>query len=190
MQPAADREAPEASDAELLARLERRDGSALARLYDRYAGCALAAAQRVLRDRADAEDVVQEVFLQLWHGRARYDERRGRFASWLFVLARNRAIDRVRQRRGRPSDPSDPAREPAAAGPDAEQRVLAGERERRVVEALAALPAGQRAAIELAFYRGLSHSEIAVELAEPIGTVKSRMHRAMAALREALGGVA
>jgi RNA polymerase sigma-70 factor (ECF subfamily) len=185
---AANREAPAPSDAELLARLEARDPAALAGLYDRYAGCALAAAQRILRDRAEAEEVVQDVFLQLWHARVRYDERRGRFRSWLFVLARSRALDRVRARGSRPRGEPPTGRE-AAGAPDAEQRVLAGERERRVLEALAALPSGQRQAIELSFYRGLSHSEIALQLAEPVGTVKSRMHRAMATLREALEGV-
>jgi RNA polymerase sigma-70 factor (ECF subfamily) len=188
MQPAANREAPGPPDAELLARLEARDPSALEQLYDRYAGYALAAAQRILRDRAEAEEVVQDVFLQLWRSRVRYDERRGRFRSWLFVLARNRALDRLRQRGSRPRGEPPTGRE-VAPGADAEQRVLAGERERRVLQALAALPAGQREAIELSFYRGLSHSEIALQLAEPIGTVKSRMHRAMLTLREILGGV-
>ena len=185
----ATREAASPSDGELLARLEGRETSALAALYDRHARFALGVAYRVLGDRAEAEEVVQDVFLQLWRSSVRYDERRGRFTSWLFVMARNRALDRLRARSSRPAAGEPPiAREPSG-GADAERLVLDSERERRVHRAMAELPEPQRLAIELSFYRGLSHSEIARELAQPIGTVKSRMNRALATLRTSLRGV-
>jgi RNA polymerase sigma-70 factor (ECF subfamily) len=188
MLPAPARESQSPSDAELLDRLGEGETSALAQLYDRHARFALGVAHRVLGERAEAEEVVQDVFLQLWSGRVRYDPRRGRFGSWLFVMSRNRALDRLRARASRPRGEPPTGREAAAAA-DAERQLLDGERQRRVAQALAELPAGQRQAIELSFYRGLSHSEIARELAEPIGTVKSRMNRAMISLRAALGGV-
>jgi RNA polymerase sigma-70 factor (ECF subfamily) len=186
MLPAPDREATSPSDTELLARLGAQEASALEQLYDRHARYALGVAYRVLKDRAEAEEVVQDVFLQLWNARIRYDERRGKFTSWLFVMARNRALDRVRRRGSRPRGEPATEREIAHA-PEAERHLLDGERQRKVLHALAQLPSVQREAIELSFYRGLSHSEIARQLAEPIGTVKSRMNRAMATLRTTLG---
>jgi RNA polymerase sigma-70 factor (ECF subfamily) len=180
---------PSPSDAELLARMGARETSALAALYDRHAGHVLGVAHRVLRDRAEAEEVVQDLFLQLWNAPARYDARRGKFSSWLFVMARNRALDRLRQRATRARTHAEETREPSAASfESAESRLLEGERRRTVQGALAQLPEGQRRALELSFYRGLSQSEIARETGEPLGTVKSRMSRAMAALRQALEG--
>jgi RNA polymerase sigma-70 factor (ECF subfamily) len=184
---APERETAHPSDAELLVRLGAREVSALDALYDRHAGFALGVAHRVLRDRAEAEEVVQDVFLQLWNARVRYDERRGRFTSWLFVMARNRALDRLRQRSTRPQGDPPTGREGSDL-PGAESLVMEGERRRTVLEALARLPQGQRQAIELSFYGGLTQSEIARETGEALGTVKSRMSRAMATLREALGG--
>jgi RNA polymerase sigma-70 factor, ECF subfamily len=183
---AADQE-PGTTDVELLTRMGARETSALAALYDRHAGRVLGVAHRVLGDRQEAEEVVQDLFLQLWKAPARYDARRGKFTTWLVVMARNRALDRVRQRatRGR-AQAQDPR--PAAAVPNAESEVLAVEARRTVQAALASLPESQRQAIELSFYRGLSHSEIARETGEPLGTVKSRMSRAMLALRQALEG--
>ena len=132
---------------------------------------------------------MQDVFLQLWNARVRYDERRGRFTSWLFVMARNRALDRLRQRGSRPQGDPPTGRE-GSGEPGAESQVLDGELRRSVLEALASLPPGQREAIELSFYRGLTQSEIARETGEALGTVKSRMSRAMATLRQALEGAA
>jgi len=174
------------SDAELLARMGRRETAALAALYDRHAGHVLGVAHRVLRDRAEAEEVVQDLFLQLWHAPARFDAHRGKLTSWLFVMARNRALDRLRQRASRARTHAQDSQEPTPAPASAETRLLDGERRRTVQGALASLPEGQRQAIELSFYRGLSQSEIAAETGEPLGTVKSRMSRAMAALRQAL----
>jgi RNA polymerase sigma-70 factor, ECF subfamily len=178
---------PSPSDAELLARMGSRETAALAALYDRHASHALGVAHRVLRDRAEAEEVVQDLFLQLWNAPSRYDARRGKFTSWLFVMARNRALDRLRQRATRARTHAEEAHEPPPPA-SAESRLLDGERRRTVQGALAQLPESQRQAIELSFYRGLSQSEIARETGEPLGTVKSRMSRAMAALRQALEG--
>jgi RNA polymerase sigma-70 factor (ECF subfamily) len=177
----------EPSDVELLARMGTRETSALAQLYDRHAGRALGVAHRVLGDRGEAEEVVQDVFLQLWNAPARYDARRGKFTTWLVVMARSRALDRVRQRATRARAQAQDPR-PGASAPSAESQVLAVEARRSVQAALASLPESQRQAIELSFYRGLSHSEIARETGEPLGTVKSRMSRAVAALRQALEG--
>jgi len=177
------------SDAVLLAGLEAREVSALDALYLRHGGYALGVAHRILRDRAEAEEVGQDVFLQLWNATVRYDPRRGRFTSWLFVMARNRALDRLRQRGSRPQGEPPTGRE-GSDEPGAETRLLEAERRRRVIEALARLPGSQREALELSFYRGLTQSEIARETGEALGTVKSRMSRAMATLREALGGTA
>jgi RNA polymerase sigma-70 factor (ECF subfamily) len=166
--------------------LEAWETSALAALYDRHAGYALGIAQRILGDRAEAEEVVQDVFWQLWSSRLRYDERRGKFTTWLFTVARNRAVDRLRRRASRPTGEPD-LMDGLAGHDDALGRVIEGERKRSVLAALEQLSPGQREAIELSFYRGLTHSEIAQETGEPLGTVKSRMSRALVALRDALG---
>jgi RNA polymerase sigma-70 factor (ECF subfamily) len=179
--------AGETSDAELLARTGVGDADAFATLYDRYAGRTLGIAQRVLASRADAEEVVQEVFVQLWKAPERYDPRRGKLGTWLFVLARNRAVDRLRQRGGQPPGHPLQTHDDAPAA-DAETLVAEGQRRSAVLRALRKLPDPQRRAIELAYYGGLSQSEIAAAIHEPVGTVKSRMSRAMAFLREALEG--
>ena len=185
--------APSPSDAELLARLGARETSALdGALRIATRDYALGVAHRVLRDRAEAEEVVQDVFLQLWNARGcATTSDAASFSSWLFVMARNRALDRLRQRGSRPrGDPRGRTRERAGEPERRDRSSSTASAGAAVPSALAQLPAGQREAIELSFYRGLSHSEIARETGEPLGTVKSRMSRAMAALREALEGAA
>lgn len=174
------------SDPELLARLGSWESSALETLYERHAGYALAIALRILGDRSEAEEVVQDVFLQIWNARLRYDERRGKFTTWLFTIARNRSLDRLRRRASRPAgDPelmSELVSDETPLG-----RAIDGQQQRSVRAALAQLSPAQRLAIELSYFRGLSHSEIARETGESIGTVKSRTSRALVALRDALG---
>ena len=175
-------------DGDLLARLYAGDRCALEALYSGHSAYVMAVALRILRNREEAEEVVQDVFWQLWKGRVRYDARRGRFGTWLFAIARNRALDKLRSRRG-PSD-SDPDHvlEQLAGSEDPELDTYSRERQARILGALGELSEEQRSAIELAFYGGLSHSEIAEHIGEPLGTVKSRIKRGMGRLREILAG--
>ena len=173
---------PRGSDGDLVVGIAARDPAALAALYDRYAGLALAVALRILGDRQEAEEAVQDAIWQIWTGRARYDPARGRFRTWLVMIARSRALDRVRRRataRAVREAAGDPALRPSRATPEFE---LA----RDMRESLAALPGEQREAIELAFYDGLTHDEIAARLGNPVGTVKSRIRRGLLELRSLL----
>lgn len=175
---------PNPTDPELLSRIARRDERALATLYDRYAGAALALAARILGDRAEGEDAVQEVLLKVWQRAAEYDTGRGSVAAWLMSSVRNAAIDRFRRR-----DALRRATEAAAAQP----RSGTDEREfpedlKRVSAAVGQLPPDQRRAIELAYFEGLTQTEIAAKLGEPLGTVKTRMRLGMQKLRAALLG--
>jgi RNA polymerase sigma-70 factor (ECF subfamily) len=178
------------ADERALARMARGDHEALAELYDRHATAIFSFALRILHDRAEAEDVVQEVFAQAWTQAARYDTTRGAVAAWMLMLTRSRAIDRLRARRSSPDGAIDL---PAAAGasdaamaPD--MQLLSGEQVRLLKNALADLPAEQRTALELAYYEGLTHTEISERLKEPLGTVKTRIRQAIIKLREALIG--
>jgi RNA polymerase sigma-70 factor (ECF subfamily) len=177
-------------DQAVLGRMGRGDEAALAELYDRHARPVYSLALRILQDTADAEDVVQEVFAQAWRQASRYDARRGAPVAWLLTMARSRAIDRLRAKRVRPDSvpPSENLREIAdqATLPDAQ--LLTTEQVARVRTALADLPMLQRAALELAYYEGLTHAEIAERLEQPLGTVKTRIRLAMGKLREALAG--
>lgn len=175
---------PNPTDPELLSRIARRDERALATLYDRYAGAALALAARILGDRAEAEDAVQEVLLKVWQRAEEYDTGRGSVAAWLMSSVRNAAIDRFRRR-----DALRRATEASAAQP----RSGPDEREfpedlKRVSAAVGQLPPDQRRAIELAYFEGLTQTEIAAKLAEPLGTVKTRMRLGLRKLRAALLG--
>lgn len=172
------------TDRELMTRIARREEGALAALYDRHAGSALAVAVRVLGDRAEGEDVVQETFIRVWEDAAAYDEGRGSVAAWLIGAVRNRAIDRLR-RRG--------ARERAAQRAADERPLVTGPAEvddsgERVRAALRDLPSDQRETIELAYFDGLTQTELARRLSQPLGTIKSRIRLGMKKLREALVG--
>ncbi len=167
------------SPGNLMARLAAGDPLALAEFYDRYAGLVNALALRILRDGADAEDVVQEVFLQAWRQAARFDTGRGTPEAWLCTIARSRALDRLRKRTSRREE-SDASAPVATAAPRNEEALA-------VRKALAGLTDDQRQALELAYYEGLTQTEIAARLAEPLGTVKTRMRTAMIRMREVLG---
>lgn len=179
-----------ARDEAALAGMARGEGEALAELYDRHAGPIYSLALRILGDAAEAEDVVQEVFTQAWRQASRYNAGRGAVAAWLLTLARSRAIDRLRARRARPGLVVDEraADQLASAGPAADAQVLSFEQVSRVRAALDELPLLQRAAIELAYFEGLTHAEIAARLEQPLGTVKTRIRLAMLKLRDALAG--
>ena len=168
-------------DAALIARMRAGDQRAMADLYDRYSGVVYGVALRVLADTTAAEDVVQEIFLQLWRNPRAFDAERGRLAPWLAVIARNRAIDHLRKR---PME-DDIDDLPISTGVDLESdsaQKLAIEKVRGV---LAQLPAEQRKALELAYFEGMTHSEIAGKTGEPLGTIKTRIRTGLLALRKA-----
>jgi RNA polymerase sigma-70 factor (ECF subfamily) len=179
--------APAAEDARILRQMAGGDGSALATLYDRYARAVYSLSTRILADREEAQDVVQEVFSQAWTQAGRYDAGRAPVLTWLLVMTRTRAIDRVRARRGRPQPGADPARmeiPDPARGQEAE--VITTEQVRRLRTALPRLADTQRTAIELAYFEGLSQSEIAARLKEPLGTIKTRIRSGLQRLRAAM----
>ena len=154
----------------------------MAAVYDRYSPIVYATALRILGDTAAAEDVLQEIFMQLWRNPSAFDSSRGNLAAWLGVIARHRAIDVLRKRR---------------PGADFEDVVIASshdlrkETERNVIVsqvrvALAEMPAEQRRCMEMAFFEGLTHSEIAAKTSEPLGTIKTRIRSALIQLRKKL----
>lgn len=170
-------------DRALLEQVSSGDVGALRTLYDRCSGRALSVACRVLGARGEAEEVVQETFVQVWRQAATYDASRGGAMTWILTIARSRALDRLRSRNAaeraaaRSGAEPDPQAEPAPVEA-AEQRQL----RERVLAALSSLPREQRDAIQLAYYEGLSHSEIASRLGDPLGTVKTRVRLGLAKL--------
>jgi RNA polymerase sigma-70 factor (ECF subfamily) len=175
-------------DRELLAQVARSDGAALRQLYDRYGGRVMAVAQRILTSRSEAEEIVQEAFVDVWYRATQFDPTRGSAESWILAIARNRAIDRLRSRASQTRVRSEAAREVDASPQAATPLESAAEREtrKRVEKALAELPAEQRRVVELAFWRGLSQSEIAAETGDPLGTVKGRARAALEKLARLL----
>jgi len=173
------------SDEALVLLAARSEESALAELYDRYGRAAYGLALRVLRDPELAEDAVQEAFLTLWRTAARFVPERSKASTWILTLVHRRAVDAVRREQRRRADSLDWAAEPSVEGVD-EDAWLRLQRE-RVQEALRKLPDAQREALELAYYGGLSQSELAERLGQPLGTIKSRMFGGLSRLRELLG---
>jgi RNA polymerase sigma-70 factor (ECF subfamily) len=173
------------SDEALVLLAARSEESALAELYDRYGRTAYGLALRVLRDQALAEDAVQEAFLAVWRTASRFVPERGKASTWILTLVHRRAVDAVRREQRRRADSLDRAPEPSVEGVD-ESAWLRLQRE-RVQEALSRLPDAQREALELAYYGGLSQSELAERLGQPLGTIKSRMFGGLSRLREMLG---
>jgi RNA polymerase sigma-70 factor (ECF subfamily) len=176
----------------LLARLQARDESALSELYDELAPWVLGVATRILGDEDEAEEVLSEVFVQVWTRIHQHDPRRGPLVPWVLSIARNRALDHVRRRRRWARKAERVGRERTASG-EAEagaERVEAAVSgwplHRAVHAALAALPEEQRRAVVLAHFEGLSHSEIALRTGDPLGTVKTRLRLAHQKLAESL----
>ena len=174
----------------LISRIAQGDREAFSRFYDAFAGTAFGLIRRVLRDPGASEEVLQEVFWQVWRDASLYDPGRGSPQAWLLMRAKSRAIDRLRSVRRRERTFVNPVDESVArataTGPD---RPGAMVEDRGLVEgALDRLPAAQRQVIELAFFEGLTQSEIASRLGEPLGTVKTRARLGLERLRRALGG--
>ncbi|HEX3985865.1 MAG TPA: sigma-70 family RNA polymerase sigma factor [Acidobacteriaceae bacterium] len=161
------------------------DEAALAALYDRYSGMLYPMLLRILNDTGAAEEVLQDLFLQLWRGAGRFDANRGTLAAWLATIGRNRALSRLRARRRR-----EVLEEPevipfdAMASPQAvEDEVMRMQLSRRLRTAMATLPMKQREALELAYFEGMTQTEIAARTGSPLGTVKSRVRGAIQALK-------
>jgi len=171
-----------ARDAERVAALISGDEKAMARIYDGYSSLVYSVALRVTGDSGAAEDILQEVFMQLWRNPAAFDSRRGSLPAWLAVITRHRAIDVLRKRRPE-SDIVDVV--------VSSNTNLASETERnltvaKVRETLGGMPLAQRSVLEMAFFDGLTHTEIAAKTGEPLGTIKTRIRTGLLALREAL----
>jgi RNA polymerase sigma-70 factor (ECF subfamily) len=177
----------QATDAELLAAIARGDEQSLASLYDRYRLILFGLVLRILHSRPEAEDVLQEVFLQVWKKASDFDEGRGRPFTWLVTLARSRAIDRLRSLDSRDRVAQDAARETVEKSSDAVEDAIRSEEGEVVRRALAEIPEEQRRALQLAYFEGLTQSEIAARLDAPLGTIKTRMRSGMMKLREILG---
>jgi RNA polymerase sigma-70 factor, ECF subfamily len=175
-----------APGAELIRGMAAGDRAAFAAFYDRYAPLAYSVILRIVRDRADGADVLQEVFWEAWRSATAYDASRGSPEAWIVMRARTRAIDRVRARRRREETFVAPVDETVArdAGVDVARRV---EDRGFVGSALEQLPLPQREAIELAYFEGLSQTEIAERLKQPLGTVKTRIRAGLERLRELMG---
>jgi RNA polymerase sigma-70 factor (ECF subfamily) len=181
----------ETSDEELMARVASGDGDAFAAFYDRHCAILFGIACRILQNEADAQDALQEACLQLWDRAEAYNSNLGRPLSWAVTLVRNKAIDRLRsevrrgaahERAGVEGQTTEAATLPIpASGLDSDCGKL-------VREALIHLPSEQREALNLAFFTGLTHFELATEIGAPLGTVKARIRRGLLALRDALEG--
>ncbi len=178
-------------DEELMQRLFYQDQQAFRTLYNRYGGLVYSTSLRVVRDAHIAEDMVQEIFLRIWRKPESYVAQRGRFATWLTSVTRNRCVDEIRsrKRRFRYEAPSPEEQERDPPGPEEDNPALTAElsdQRRLILAALADIPAEQRQIIELAYFRGLTQQEISDLLGQPLGTVKTRIRLGMQKLRTAL----
>ncbi len=190
--------ADQARDAALMARVVQGDRDALGELYDRHAPAALGLMVPILRDRRLAEETVQDVFLNLWQHPGTYDSQRGAFGGWILRVARNRAIDVLRKQRerrfadfsaGEDGGPLDPATFLVDPDPDPADQAVTSDVGDRVRAALATLSQEQRETLELAYFGGLSHREIAERLSRPLGTVKTQIRTGMQRLAQVLTGL-
>ena len=172
------------TSAELIAALRRRDETALKTLYDRFGTLVYASILRITRDPQTAEEITLDAFLHVWEHAADMKEQ-ARVEAWLLTVARSRAIDRLRSASAAKRNPAAP--EPAPLSPPGPDELAEQSQHRKLVQqAMEQLNASQRAALTLAYYEGLSHSQIAERLQEPLGTVKTRIRQAMEILRDTL----
>ena len=187
---------PVPDDAELMAAIARAEVGAFERLYERYGPIVFAACLRILRDRAEAEDLLEEVFWEIWARRDRYDASRSAPFSYLMTLARSRALDRLRFRRRRAGvwlEVRDADRDALATSSSGDanpfEDTAAGQRRIAIDRALGELPAPHRRAVEMNFFEGLSHREISEQLGDPLGTVKTRIRQGLLTLRKVLRSI-
>ncbi len=176
-------------DATLVRRLLQQDVNAFEQLYDRHSRQVYALVLRILQQASTAEEVVQDVFLQLWRNAAAYDAERGPFVPWLLTLARNRALDQLRlksERQRRREEQTEELPPVVTSPPEYEEEIDERRRVERVRALMSDLLPQQKRAIELAYFEGLSHSEIADKLQEPLGTVKSWIRNGLLRLKEGL----
>jgi len=170
------------SDELLLTRAKDGDQQAMTELFDQYSGMVYSVALRVLKDPGQAEDVMQEIFFQVWRNPDAFVAGRGSLGAWLAVMARNRAIDALRRRR-----PTDSVEDVVlASSSDLGSEIERNRMMERVREVLRNLPMEQQTSVELAFFEGLTHSEIAAKTGDPLGTVKTRIRSALITLRKAI----
>jgi RNA polymerase sigma-70 factor, ECF subfamily len=177
---------PQAADSLLVERIMAGDENALAALYDRYAGMLFAMLVRILRDASAAEEVLQDLFLQLWRGASRFDASRGSMAAWLLVIGRNRALSRLRGKARHEilADSEEFSIETVPSPGNLENDAARAQLMQRLQGAMAALPSEQREAVELAYFEGMTQTEIATRVGCPLGTVKSRVRAAMQTLKQ------
>ena len=172
---------PGAADNAIIAGIRAGREEAMGQLYDRYSSIVYAVALRILGDTGAAEDVLQEIFLQLWRNPGAFDANRGSLGAWLAVIARHRAIDQLRKRKPE-TDVNDIVIRQDCDLEDEAARKIAVDKARA---ALAGMPAEQRQAVEMAFFEGMTHTEIAAKTGEPLGTIKTRIRAGLMALRKA-----
>jgi RNA polymerase sigma-70 factor, ECF subfamily len=177
-----------ASDLALIERISQRDEAALAALYDRYAAMLSSVLNRILRDNQAAEEILQDIFFQLWNRPSRFDPARGSLPGWLLVIARNRAISRLR--RHNPAAGDELGENSVVLPGNFESAIAQKQLLDRVKQALESLRAEQRSCIELAYFEGLTHSEIAARTGDPLGTVKTRLRSAVETLKHTLHSAA
>ena len=179
-------------DAALVQRLLQRDVSAFEQLYDRHSRLVYSLLLRILQQAGTAEEVAQDVFLQLWRNARQYEESRGPFLPWLLTLARNRALDTLRLKSERQRRREDQTEEmpSVVAVPEYEKQLDEKRRAEKVCALMGSLNPQQKRAIELAYFEGLSHTEIAAALKEPLGTVKSWIRNGLLRLKEGLQATA
>jgi RNA polymerase sigma-70 factor, ECF subfamily len=171
------------TDWSLLARIGQKDEQALSALYDRYSGLVYSEAKRILRDTGAAEEILQDLFYQVWRTSERFDPAKGSLAGWLLVAARNRAISKLRRKTGISEELDENS---VSLNVDVESRAAQSLLLDKVKAVMGNLPEGQREALECAYFEGMSHSEIAEKTGQPLGTVKTRIRSAMEVLKKVL----
>jgi RNA polymerase sigma-70 factor, ECF subfamily len=179
-------------DIELLRQIAAGDRTAFGEFYDRHAVLMFSVASRILNDPSDAEDVLQEAFVQIWEKAANFDPKLGRPSSWAAILVRNKAIDRIRSSQRRTRLALEAGTEMAIVAEvneSANEAIHGPEQAKLIKSAIVELPTEQRQAIELAYFSGLTQNEISEKLHEPLGTIKARIRRGLLKLRDQLEGL-